>query len=207
AIALPYGAVIPWWKRAFDLTVAVVLLVLLSPLLLVIAAYIRTASPGPALFFQQRVGAMGETFWIWKFRSMRTDTDQSRHAAHLLEVSQSGSTPSKLDTSRDLIPGGAWLRRCSLDELPQLVNVLRGEMSIVGPRPDVLEPHHYDAWALERFQVTPGVTGLWQVSGKNSSTWEEMLRLDVTYAQRRSPWLDAQILLRTIPLLFGGNSS
>lgn len=197
----------PWWKRASDLVGASVLLVLLSPVMLGIALAIRLVSPGPALFVQTRIGARGKPFKMYKFRSMHVGADTGQHAEHLLRAIRSGGKTGKVDARGRLIPGGALLRRCSLDELPQLFNVLRGEMSLVGPRPDVLDPSHYEPWAQRRFQVLPGCTGLWQVNGKNHLSWDEMLRLDVAYARRRSPWLDFSILLRTAPMLLGRNSA
>jgi exopolysaccharide production protein ExoY len=198
---------LPLWKRSFDIAIAGTLLLLLSPVLTLIAVWIKLGSPGPVLFFQQRFGARGEPFHIWKFRTMRHGTDQSRHLEHLRAASRTGEAPRKCDASDDFIPGGPFLRRCSLDELPQLVNVLRGQMSIVGPRPDVLAAHEYEKWARARFLVTPGVTGLWQVSGKNDTSWQDMLHYDVAYATQRSALLDLRILIRTIPLMFGGNSA
>lgn len=141
-----------------------------------------------------------------KFRTMRPDADGSVHQSHVADLVKSGAPLKKMDAKGDprVFPLGRWLRSAGLDELPQFVNVLRGEMSLVGPRPctpfeyDYLhDPHH------RRFQTLPGLTGLWQVSGKNNTTFDEMIALDVRYASRMSPWLDLRIMFRTVPMLVG----
>jgi lipopolysaccharide/colanic/teichoic acid biosynthesis glycosyltransferase len=140
---------------------------------------------------------------MWKFRTMKVETDPLKHARHVASLARSAAPLKKLDTPAQLIPGGALIRAMGLDELPQLFNVLRGEMSLVGPRPDVLELDEYTPQQRRRFEVVPGITGLWQVSGKNQLTFDEMLRLDATYVERRSFWLDLLILAKTIPVILG----
>jgi lipopolysaccharide/colanic/teichoic acid biosynthesis glycosyltransferase len=137
---------------------------------------------------------------------MRADNDSGCHEAHLKELIRSDRPMEKLDTGRDprIIPGGRVLRKMCIDELPQLVNVLRGEMSLVGPRPCLpYEAEDYLRWHSHRFDVLPGLTGLWQVSGKNRLSFKQMIRLDIAYCQRMSPWLDLTIMLRTVPTIAG----
>jgi lipopolysaccharide/colanic/teichoic acid biosynthesis glycosyltransferase len=193
---------IPVWKRAIDLTVSAMLLVILSPLLLAIAAFIWLTSGGPVLFKQVRLGVMGSEFIIYKFRTLRCCPDAtSAHRHFVSTLSSSDIAIEKPDLSSRLISGGNFLRKSSLDELPQLVNILKGDMSLIGPRPDVLLWEDYQPHQLRRFEVLPGVTGLWQVSGKNRLTFQQMIDKDIEYVTRRSFMLDLKIALRTIPLL------
>ncbi len=180
-----------------------ILLVLLSPVLLAIAIAIRLDSPGPALFRQRRVGHDGREFTLFKFRSMRSDADPARHREYVASlINGSGAEEDcdlfKLTLDPRITPIGRLIRRTSLDELPQLLNVVRGEMSLVGPRPVIpYEVSEYPSWYMRRFAVKPGLTGLWQVSGRNERTYEEMVRLDIEYAERRSLGLDLAILAKT----------
>jgi lipopolysaccharide/colanic/teichoic acid biosynthesis glycosyltransferase len=182
-----------------DLAGSLAGLLVLAPFLLLTGCVIRLVSPGPALFRQQRVGVRGEPFTIWKFRTMRADTDSRRHQEYVAGMVGAEVPLKKLDDRHQLIPLGGLLRALCIDELPQLVNVLRGEMSLVGPRPDVIPYELYQPWQRRRFEVLPGITGLWQVSGKNQTTFAEMIHLDVQYVEQRSFWLDASILLMTVP--------
>jgi lipopolysaccharide/colanic/teichoic acid biosynthesis glycosyltransferase len=191
----------PWWKRVMDIVGALAGLVVLSPLFVLTAAIIKTASRGPLFYRQQRVGHGGTTFAIWKFRTMHVSNDASAHRDYVRGLLQGDGALKKLDGQCRLIPLGGILRVLALDELPQLFNVLKGEMSLVGPRPDVLALDDYQPWQRARFCVTPGMTGLWQVSGKNRTTFNEMIRLDIRYVNRRSFPLDVAILLRTVPAL------
>ncbi|MEA2530981.1 MAG: hypothetical protein QOG89_2625, partial [Thermomicrobiales bacterium] len=162
---------------------------------------IRRDSPGPILFRQQRVGRNGELFTCLKFRCMIANADEQR--AELIRASQ-GSDPRlfKLPDDPRLTSVGKHLRRWSLDELPQFVNVLRGEMSVVGPRPPLPEEvASYDDWHHQRLLVTPGLTGLWQINGRSNLTFDEMVRLDLYYAEHWSPWLDFKIVMRTAPAI------
>jgi lipopolysaccharide/colanic/teichoic acid biosynthesis glycosyltransferase len=182
-----------------DIVGATAGLALLSPLLLIVAGYIKCVSRGPVFFRQQRYGLAGKPFTLWKFRTIETSqSHEDRQQSHVAELMNNGKPLQKRDLSAGIIPGGAVLRRFGIDELPQLINVLRGEMSLVGPRPDVLPLADYLAWQRRRFDVEPGITGLWQVSGKNLTTFTTMIRLDIAYVRRRSFWLDVNILLRTI---------
>jgi lipopolysaccharide/colanic/teichoic acid biosynthesis glycosyltransferase len=196
-------------KRAIDLVVASLLLVLLSPVMVAIAIAIRLTSPGPALFRQVRVGHLRTPFVMLKFRSMQQDCDDTVHRAYVTRMLTGQAAPVdparaiyKVTRATDprMTSIGWFLRKASLDELPQLINVLRGEMSLVGPRPalpwevELFEPHHH-----VRFAVKPGITGLWQTSGRSMLTMRQALDLDVDYVERRSVLLDLMTLLRTVP--------
>jgi exopolysaccharide production protein ExoY len=194
---------IPPWKRALDFTLILLASPLLIPAVVVVAALVRLVSRGPILFRQERIGWNGRKFVCFKFRTMYVGSESCAHEGHLRELIQSNVPMVKLD-ARDprIIPGGLLLRASGLDELPQLINVLRGEMSLVGPRPCLpYEFAHYLPWQRERCNAAPGLTGLWQVSGKNRTTFTEMIRLDIEYGRRRSLWLDLVIIARTIPAL------
>jgi lipopolysaccharide/colanic/teichoic acid biosynthesis glycosyltransferase len=194
----------PPWKRVLDLAC----ILLGSPLLILlgifIILFIKIVSPGPALFKQERVGFRGRRFVCFKFRTMVVNADTRGHENYFIQLMSSKRPMMKLDTVGDqrLIPGGVLLRSLGLDELPQIFNVLRGEMSLVGPRPctpreyEKYEPRHW-----RRFDALPGLTGLWQVSGKNSTTFEEMIALDVRYGERQSVLLDLLIMARTVPAI------
>lgn len=195
---------VPWWKRAFDLLVCVVAIPILGLCTLFMMLLHKIYSPGPVLFRQERIGRNGRSFYCFKFRTMFVNSDCSIHQAYAVYVMGSRAPMVKLDMKSDsrLIPGAALIRASGLDELPQLVNVLKGEMSFVGPRPCLpSEFEHYTPWEKRRFEARPGLTGLWQVSGKNKTTFEEMIQLDIRYAQFLSPWLDAKIVLMTIPAI------
>lgn len=171
---------------------------------LLVSVFLVLVSPGPIFFRQERIGYMGRKFVLYKFRTMRMNAETASHRAHFSELVRSNRPMQKLDAKRDtrLVPGGWLLRASGLDELPQIINVLRGEMSIVGPRPCIpYEYEQYSAWQRARFSSAPGLTGLWQVSGKNRTTFDEMIRLDIAYSQRKSLWLDLKIVALTIPAL------
>jgi len=196
---------LPVWKRALDIAA----ILFISPALLIIggivALIIKAGSKGPLFFKQERVGYKGRLFTIYKFRTMRVDAQTQIHREHLQNLIRSQEAMRKLDEKRDprLVPGGSILRACGLDELPQLWNVLRGEMSLVGPRPCLAyECEVYEPWHFGRFDAVPGLTGLWQVSGKNRTTFDEMVNLDIEYARTRSLALDLSIIFRTLPALW-----
>lgn len=202
--AIAKGFAIPAWKRGLDLSLVVLALPLLIPLALAISAIIRIVSRGPILFKQERIGCGGRKFLCYKFRTMRVGAKSVLHEGHLRRLIESNAPMTKMDARGDarIIPGGVFLRAAGLDELPQLINVLRGEMSIVGPRPCLpYEYEHYLPWQKERCGAAPGLTGLWQVSGKNKTTFSQMIQLDIEYARRRSLWLDLEIIFKTIPAL------
>ena len=187
-----------------DIVVILLALPLLVPLVIVVAALIRVVSAGPVLFKQERVGYLGRHFMCFKFRTMFVGADAVVHQGHLRQLMDSNTPMTKMDSEGDprIIPFGLLLRSSGLDELPQLINVFRGEMSLVGPRPCL--PYEYEKYLpgqKERFASLPGLTGLWQVSGKNRTTFVEMIHLDIRYAREKSLWFDISILLRTVPAL------
>jgi lipopolysaccharide/colanic/teichoic acid biosynthesis glycosyltransferase len=192
------------WKRTFDAGLILLAWPFLIPLALLVALLIRGGSRGPVLFRQERVGYQGRRFTCFKFRTMFVNASATTHQGHLRQLMNSNSPMMKMDSRGDprIIPFGWLLRASGLDELPQLINVLRGEMSLVGPRPCL--PYEYDnylPWQKERFGTVPGLTGLWQVSGKNRTTFMEMIRLDIKYARSKTLGWDLKIILMTIPAL------
>jgi lipopolysaccharide/colanic/teichoic acid biosynthesis glycosyltransferase len=194
----------PGWKRAVDITCSLAALPVLALFTLFTAIVMKFTSPGPVFFRQERVGYQGRRFLCYKFRTMHVGADSSIHQTHCDYLIQSNAPMVKMDARGDsrLIPGGRLIRASGLDELPQIINVLRGEMSLVGPRPCVpYEYEKYTAWQRNRFKAVPGLTGLWQVSGKNRTTFDEMIRLDIHYAQNKSLSLDLRIMLNTLPAL------
>jgi exopolysaccharide biosynthesis polyprenyl glycosylphosphotransferase len=196
-------------KRVLDVIVASIGVVLAAPLLAFIAWRVHRDSPGPVLFRQTRLGLDQREFTAFKFRTMRTDVDIAAHKEYIERSMHAGAAPAenglyKLEQRDAVTPSGRWLRRTSMDELPQLFNVLRGEMSIVGPRPCIpYETAHFQAHHFERFGVRPGITGLWQVTARAHSTFVEALDMDVAYARGHSFALDLQLLLRTPAQLLG----
>ena len=195
-------------KRAADVTVVLVALVVLAPLFALIALVIKLDSPGPVFFRQLRMGSGGETFRIFKFRTMTADADERKaELAHLNKHVRNGGDPRmfKIEGDPRVTRSGRVLRRYMLDELPQLVNVLGGKMSLVGPRPLILdEDRHVDGWARKRLDLKPGMTGLWQVLGRSDIPFDEMVKLDYVYVTSWSLWNDIRLLLRTIPLVARG---
>src|SRR5688572_1919543 len=195
------AANIPTWKRGIDVAFCLLALPMVGIAAMIIAV-IRLASPGPILFRQERVGLGGRRFKLYKFRTMHVSAEVASHQTHFAELVRSNTPMQKMDARGDsrLIPGGRWLRAAGIDELPQIINVLRGEMSLVGPRPCI--PYEYEQYSAEqrgRCACVPGLTGLWQVSGKNRTTFEQMVQLDIAYARQLSPWLDLKIIIMTVP--------
>jgi exopolysaccharide biosynthesis polyprenyl glycosylphosphotransferase len=192
-------------KRTMDVILASAGLVLLAPLFGLVAAWIKVDSSGPVLFRQLRIGSEGRLFQILKFRTMAVDAEERKAALrHLNKHAQPGSDSKmfKIPDDPRVTHAGRFLRRYSLDELPQLVNVLRGEMSLVGPRPLILdEGCHVDEWARRRLDLRPGMTGLWQVLGRSDIPFDEMVKLDYQYVTTWSLWHDFRLLFRTIPLI------
>ena len=202
------------FKRGVDLALSALALAVLAPVLVVIAVLVRVTSKGPAFFRQERVGLDGRPFTVFKFRTMYLDNDDTLHrelcTRQLLGEDEAETSDGvfKLEDDPRVTSVGDWLRRVSLDELPQLINVLKGEMSLVGPRPglqwevDLYRPEH-----LRRLAVRPGITGLWQVSGRNHLSMLEMLDLDVRYVEEWSPWLDLRIIAMTPIVLLRGDGA
>jgi lipopolysaccharide/colanic/teichoic acid biosynthesis glycosyltransferase len=191
-------------RRMLDVSVAGTVLLLMVPVIAFAAIAVRLSSPGPVLFRQRRLGRHMQPFTVLKFRTMRADADSALHRDYVRSLIGTQPPEDAPDNLYKLVIDprvtrvGRFLRSWSLDEVPQLWNVLRGEMSLVGPRPVIeYEVEQYPDWYLRRFAVKPGLTGLWQVSGRNEKTYEEMVRYDIEYAERRSLWLDLRILART----------
>jgi lipopolysaccharide/colanic/teichoic acid biosynthesis glycosyltransferase len=201
--------------RSLDIVVAGVLLIALSPLLLVVALLVRLDSRGPAIFRQERIGRNLKPFKVAKFRTMRNGVPADPHRAHVEEMireqDDANGTPRpmmKLQADPRITKIGGFLRRTSVDELPQLWNVLRGEMSLVGPRPPIqYEVDAYPARAFRRFAVRPGLTGLWQVRGRSLVTFSEMIDLDTEYVETRSLLLNLKILVLTVPTVLHGKGA
>ena len=203
-------------KQVMDAVGSAVILILCAPLLLIIALAIKLSSKGPVLYRQQRVGQYGQNFTFLKFRSMHTDNDNSVHREYVTKLiagkaehklfDENGEGVYKLTNDKRVTRIGKFLRKTSLDELPQLMNVLKGDMSLVGPRPPIpYELAAYQTWHRRRvLEVKPGITGLWQVNGRNRIKFDEMVRLDLQYAKSWSPWLDVKILMRTPGAVFRG---
>jgi exopolysaccharide biosynthesis polyprenyl glycosylphosphotransferase len=204
-------------KRAVDVVGAFFGLVLASPILLATAIAVKLSSPGPVIFRQQRLGKRGAPFTFYKFRSMRVDSDDRIHreyVARLIEgdlkaVNQGDAAQPHFKIKGDprVTRVGRFIRRTSIDELPQLYNVLKGDMSLVGPRPPLpYEAEKYKSWHLRRvLEIRPGITGLWQVEGRNKTSFDDMVRLDLRYIRDWSPWLDLRILLKTIVVVLRGD--
>ncbi len=185
-------------KRSFDLVVGGLMTLVALPFMALIALAIRLDTPGPALFSQVRVGKNGKLFRCYKFRSMVNNADALRH--EIAQLNESSGPLFKIRNDPRLTRVGRRIRRYSLDELPQLFNVLRGEMSLIGPRPNLpSEVEHYQEWMERRLSVSPGLTGLWQVSGRSDLTFDEMVLLDIYYVENWSMGLDLSILLRSVP--------
>jgi exopolysaccharide biosynthesis polyprenyl glycosylphosphotransferase len=203
-------------KRLSDLLVAGLAVVIFLPLWLLFAALIKLDSRGPVFYKQERVGMDGRVFLFYKFRTMRSGTDDSQHREFqrryiagevAAEADESGRPVYKLKSDPRVTRSGRWLRRLSLDEFPQLINVIKGEMSVVGPRPPIrYEVESYELWHRKRLDMKPGMTGLWQVSGRNRLQFDEMVRLDLFYIENWSLLLDLKILLKTLPVMLRGEA-
>ena len=195
-------------KRVFDVLAVSLGLILISPLMLLIAIFIKLDSHGPVLYKQKRIGENGMLFLMYKFRSMSTDADENLHKAHVTRLIRGNLTPEeynggkggslKMEADSRVTRLGYFIRKTSLDELPQLFNVLRGEMSLVGPRPPLpYEFEVYQDWHKRRLEAPPGITGLWQVRARNQVSFDEMVRMDLEYIDRYSFWLDIKLILQT----------
>jgi len=213
-------------KRAVDVGLAGLALLVLFPVFIVIGLLIMLDSPGPIFFVQPRAGSRRRpgwppgweirTFHMIKFRSMIANADQSLHRQYIRAYTAGGAATAldnggaihKLVDDPRITRVGRWLRRSSLDELPQLINILRGDMSLVGPRPVPLyEFEDYSEWHKERMAATPGLTGLWQVTGRCENSFDEQVQLDITYVRNQSAWLDTLIVLRTLPAVLAGRGA
>jgi lipopolysaccharide/colanic/teichoic acid biosynthesis glycosyltransferase len=203
--AKEFATALPTWKRLIDLLVVALLFPLWLPVMTLVALWVAITSPGPIFYRQPRVGFKGSRFMLIKFRTMKVNAETHVHEAYLEHLIVSDRPMIKLDaTDPRLILGGRFLRAIGLDELPQIFNVLRGEMSLVGPRPcTVTEFERYAPEQRARVNALPGLTGLWQVNGKNKTTFREMIEMDIFYSRNISLSLDLKIMLRTVPAIIG----
>jgi lipopolysaccharide/colanic/teichoic acid biosynthesis glycosyltransferase len=193
----------PQWKRLLDLTCIGITLPFWLPLMILVMLWVKVVSPGPVFFRQARVGYRRRQFMIFKFRTMRVNAETQTHAEYVARLMREDCPMTKLDGGDPrLIACGRFLRASGLDELPQIFNVIWGDMSLVGPRPCL--PHEFDwyeGWQQQRVNVLPGLTGYWQVNGKNHTTFSEMIAMDIFYSQNMSLWLDLAIIFKTVPAL------
>ncbi|MGI8605408.1 MAG: sugar transferase [Verrucomicrobiales bacterium] len=197
---------LPVWKRTLDLACLVLGIPFWGLLMVLVAAWIKLTSPGPLIYRQERIGLRGKRFVLFKFRSMKANIGTRSHEGYFEALMHSDRPMVKLDASGDprVIRWGRLLRASGLDELPQLFNVLRGEMTLVGPRP--CTPHEFERYQpsqYERFNAVPGLTGYWQVNGKNKTTFSQMIAMDIYYARNKEVWLDLLIMAKTLPTLAG----
>jgi len=199
-----FAAALPVWKRFLDLFIVILLFPFWLPIMTLIALWVAVTSPGPIFYRQPRIGFKGRRFMLVKFRTMKVNAETHVHEAYLEHLIVSDRPMIKLDATGDprLIVGGKFLRATGLDELPQIFNVLKGEMSLVGPRPcTVLEFERYAPEQRARVNALPGLTGLWQVNGKNQTTFREMIEMDIFYSRNISLSLDLKIIARTLPAI------
>jgi len=193
-------------KRTIDLVITAVGMIFVLPIMALIVLAIKIDSPGPAIFVQKRIGRDGKSFNTYKFRSMVLDAENMREG--LSDFNEADGPLFKIKDDPRLTRSGRWIRRLSLDELPQVLNILRGEMSLVGPRPGLPEEvDAYEPWHRKRLEVTPGLTGMWQVSGRSNLSFDEMVMLDIYYVENWNPFLDLSIMLRTIPKVLSGEGA
>ena len=195
---------LPLWKRGIDISFGAIGVLVFSPLFAALALGIKALSPGPVFFRQQRVGLGGKPFTCLKFRTMDAGADAALHQSLTAHLLRGDRVMTKLDHKNDprIIRGGRLIRLTGLDELPQLFNVLQGHMSLVGPRPCI--PYEFEKYCnckRQRVCVTPGLTGLWQVSGKNRTTFDAMVQMDLLYSQKMSPLTDLWIIFKTVPAI------
>ncbi|MCU6707966.1 sugar transferase [Paenibacillus sp. J5C_2022] len=188
-------------KRTLDIVGSLIGLLLFSPLIVLVAVLIKLEEPrGPILFYQTRIGKNEKPFRMYKLRSMAVNAEE--RLKDLLEQNEISGAMFKMKDDPRITKVGKWIRKTSIDELPQLFNVLRGDMSLVGPRPPLLrEVEEYSEYDKLRLSVTPGCTGMWQVSGRNSLTFKQMVELDIAYIQKRCLWLDIKIMLKTVKVM------
>jgi lipopolysaccharide/colanic/teichoic acid biosynthesis glycosyltransferase len=207
-------------KRFIDVTGSVIAIAVFAPVLAAIAVWLKMSSTGPVLFRQERIGLGGKTFMLLKFRSMFANNDPTIHKEFVRNLISAGNDGDRAAGARPdgtykikgdprVTPVGRILRKTSLDELPQFMNVLKGDMSLVGPRPPIMyEYEEYDLWHRHRvLDIKPGITGLWQVAGRSVTTFDEMVRMDIKYIREWSLWLDIQIILKTPLVMLKGNGA
>ena len=193
-------------KRGIDVIVAGVGLILLSPIITIVACAIKLTSKGPIFFLQKRVGKNGELFNMYKFRSMVVNAEELKEK--LKHKNEMSGPMFKMKDDPRVTKVGKFIRKTSLDELPQLWNVLKGDMSLVGPRPSLpKEVEQFDSWMFKRLSVRPGLTCYWQVSGRNNIDFEDWMKLDVKYVEERNFWIDIKLIFKTVGVLFGDKNA
>ena len=193
-------------KRGIDVIVAGVGLILLSPIITIVACAIKLTSKGPIFFLQKRVGKNGELFNMYKFRSMVVNAEELKEK--LKHKNEMSGPMFKMKDDPRVTKVGKFIRKTSLDELPQLWNVLKGDMSLVGPRPSLpKEVEQFDSWMFKRLTVRPGLTCYWQVSGRNNIDFEDWMKLDVKYVEERNLWIDIKLIFKTVGVLFGDKNA
>jgi lipopolysaccharide/colanic/teichoic acid biosynthesis glycosyltransferase len=200
----------PIAKRMFDVVVAAIMLIVLAPVMAVVALAIRLDSPGPIIFRQTRIGKNHRPFTFYKFRSMYSKVDAAVHQQFVRNLINGSSSCAnyKLTGDKRITRVGALIRKTSLDELPQLFNVIKGDMSMVGPRPPIpYEVAEYKDWHHRRLSVTPGITGLWQVRGRSLVSFDDMVKMDIAYAEQRSITLDVSLFVQTVPAVLSGRGA
>lgn len=195
-----------FFKRAIDITCSTVGLIVLSPVFVVVGILIKLESKGEIIFKQKRVGRNREEFEMYKFRSMVVNAEELKEK--LAKENEMSGPMFKMTDDPRITKVGKFIRKTSIDELPQLVNVLRGEMSLVGPRPSLpKEVAEFEEWMHERLEVKPGLTCYWQVSGRNNIDFEDWMKLDIKYVRERNLWLDIKLILKTVLVLFGDENA
>lgn len=193
-------------KRIIDILASIIGLVLLSPFLLIIAILIRLESEGPVIFSQKRIGIKGKTFNMYKFRSMVVNAEELKN--NLEKENEMSGPMFKMKNDPRVTKVGKFIRKTSIDEIPQLINVVKGEMSLVGPRPSLpKEVKEFEPWMMKRLEVKPGLTCYWQVSGRNNIGFEDWMKLDIKYVKERSVLLDIKLILKTVTVLFGDENA
>lgn len=194
------------FKRAMDIVCSACGLVLLSPILLIIMVLIKLESKGPVIFSQERVGHYGKIFKMYKFRSMVVNAEELKKK--LIDQNEMSGPMFKMKDDPRVTKIGKFIRKTSLDEIPQLINILKGDMSLVGPRPSLpKEVEQFEDWMHIRYEVKPGLTCYWQVSGRNNIDFEDWMKLDVKYVEERNLWLDIKLIFKTVGVLFGDKNA
>ena len=193
-------------KRSLDIMASLVGLIILSPVVLVVAILIKLESKGPIIFSQKRIGLNGKEFKMYKFRSMVQNAEELKEK--LQKQNEMSGPMFKMKNDPRVTKVGKFIRKTSIDELPQLINVLKGDMSLVGPRPSLpKEVQNFEGWMLRRLDVKPGLTCYWQVSGRNNIDFEDWMKLDIKYVEERSFWLDIKLIFKTVKVLFGDRNA
>lgn len=191
-----------FFKRTIDIACSLFGLLLLSPVLIIVSILIKLESDGPIIFSQDRIGYKGQKFKMYKFRSMVVNAEELKKK--LAERNEMSGPMFKMKNDPRVTKVGKFIRKTSIDELPQLINILKGEMSLVGPRPSLpKEVKEFEPWMMERLEVKPGLTCYWQVSGRNDIDFEDWMKLDIKYVRERSFWLDMKLIIKTFFVLFG----